>query len=148
MRRPVLLALGTLAVSAGCRALDRDVVAIEHAPGGAPGSAVAGCAAAYQLVGDGGAYPVAIDVPEGAAVGFRRDPDGLVVAFAGEHTTSLPEGRYAWKYTPTPANGSERFAVGTRDWCEKAAKATAGAVLCVTVLPVILCFENRYGASP
>jgi hypothetical protein len=149
MSRLVLLALGPLALSVGCRALDRDVLAVEHAPDADPVATVAGRAAAYQLVCDGGAaYPVAVDVPEGAAVGFRRDPDGLVVAFAGEHTTALPEGHYVWRYTPAPANGWERFAVGTRDRCENAAKAVAGSVLCVTVLPVILCFANRYGASP
>ncbi|MBX9627220.1 MAG: hypothetical protein K2X82_25680 [Gemmataceae bacterium] len=122
MRRAVLLAALLPALAGGCRALVRDAETVAYRPGTPPTTAPAECDASYQLSApDELRYWLQVDVPAGAAVGFRREPDGSLLAVAGEHVQPIPDGRYVWLCTPKPVSRWDRFAVGTRDRCEKAA---------------------------
>jgi hypothetical protein len=66
------------------------------------------------------------DVPKGSAVGFRQEPDGSVVAFAGEQTWRVEDsnGRHVWLCTPKPVTGWDKFLVRSRDKAENAFGAT------------------------
>ncbi len=116
----VLLPLG------GCKALVREGEAITYQPGTPPTTTVAKCDATYSLDAK---HPDTntkygwgtFDVLKGATVGFRREPDGSLVAIAGEQIAPIPDERAAWHYTPTPVTRLDRFAVSTRDRCEHAA---------------------------
>ena len=126
MYRAVLLAAILPALTGGCRALVRDAEAIAYRPGTRPTVAPAEAAATYRLHSpDERRWWPEVEVPAGAAVGFRREPDGSLWAVAGEIVQPVPDGRYVWLRTPKPVGRWDRFAVRTRDRCEEAAGAAA-----------------------
>ncbi|MBX9581941.1 MAG: hypothetical protein K2X87_16675 [Gemmataceae bacterium] len=134
MHRAVPLAALLPALAGGCRALVRDAEAIAYRPGTPPTTTAAECDARYQLSApDELRYWLQVDVPAGAAVGFRREPDGSLLAVAGEHVQPIPDARYVWLCTPKPATRWDRFAVRTRDRCEEAV-TDAKVVLFIPVM--------------
>jgi hypothetical protein len=117
----LILLFVLLSLLSGCRALVRDAEMVEYRPGAPPTTVVADCDAEYRLFApEKHETRMPVDVAKGEAVGFRREPDGSLVAVAGKETTPIPEGRYVWQYTPKPATRLDRFAVTTRDKCENA----------------------------
>jgi hypothetical protein len=147
MRRAVLLALPLLALLGGCRALVRDAVAVEYHPGATPTTTVATCDATYTLYAPEPTPLVGYaewDVTEGTTVGYRREPDGSVVAVAGELTTPIPECRSVWRFTPKPITRWDRFVVAARDDC----KYSLGAVVSVLLLPPTILWMMCGGELP
>jgi hypothetical protein len=140
----VLLALPLLHLVGGCHSLARDIVAIEYQPGTAPTTIAAKCDAVYRLSApEKREGRPGYQVAKGETVGFRREPDGSLVAVAAGHTLALEETRYVWvwEYTPKPTTPWERFLVKTRDRGEKAAE-TAVYVL---FLPPFLIRQALFG---
>jgi len=82
--------------------------------------------AEYRLSADKQTW-IQTDVTKGREVGFRREPDGSVVAFAGEQTWQVKDsnGRHVWLCTPKPVTEWDHFLVRTRDKSENAFYTTA-----------------------
>jgi hypothetical protein len=121
MRRAVVLALNLLPLLGGCRALVRDAETVEYRPGSAPTTMAATYDATYRLyVPEKLETGMGIEVTKGEAVGFRQEPDGSIIAVAGQETKPIPDGRCVWLCTPKPVTRWERFLVRTRDKCETA----------------------------
>lgn len=124
--RPALaLALATALTGFGCTALRPSAETIEYRPGSESVVVEARCDATYELetVDDKRRGFAPVDVRAGQSVGFRRDADGRMVAFAAWQTYPLPEGRCVWRHTPKPVTRWDRFAVGARDGCGMIATA-------------------------
>ncbi|MBN9118330.1 MAG: hypothetical protein J0I06_04070 [Planctomycetes bacterium] len=135
-RRAAFLLLSLLSPLGGCRALVREGEAIAYRPGTVPATATAKCDATYTLDAVNPNTNTkygrdTVDIPKGATVGFRREPDGSLVALAGEKVVTIPDEPAAWRYTPAPVTRWDRFSVAARDACESAATA-------VILMPFIL----------
>ena len=100
MNRAVLLALPLLSVACGCKALVRDAETVEYRRGAIPRSTAAKCDATYTLEvpEDKRTSYNPVDVATGEPVGFRREPDGSLVAFAGTHTYTIPDRHAVWSF--------------------------------------------------
>ena len=123
VRYVVLLVLPGLSLFCGCHALTRNAEGVDYRPGGPTITTVATFDASYSLAApDAFKSWIQTDVPQGSLVGFRQEPDGAVVAFAGELTWPVDDaaGRHVWLCTPKPTNEWERFLVRTRDRSEEA----------------------------
>ena len=134
-----MLLLPLLALLGGCKALTRDAEAVAYRPGTPPTTVVAERDATYTLDARNPNTNTkygwdTIDLRKGATVGFRHEPDGSLVAIAGEQIIPIPDEDAAWKYTPIPVTRLDRLAVSTRDRCEKAAETT----FCYAMLPLII----------
>jgi uncharacterized protein YceK len=138
--RTVLLALLILALLSGCRSLRDDREAVEYHPGRPATTVVADRDATYRLcahVPDPGRPTV--EVTNGEVVGFRREPDGSLVAIAGTQTTPVPDIYHVWVSSSWPVTRWERFADSTREGCKKATVTVVGVVcLPAAVLLMIL----------
>ncbi|QJW93495.1 hypothetical protein FTUN_1001 [Frigoriglobus tundricola] len=145
--RYVLLTLPLVCLVGGCQALTREAVAVEYRPGASPTAIEAQCAATYTLHSikpDSQLNPTTIELEKGATVGFRREPDGSLVAIAGWQTSPIAESQHVWRYTPVPVTRWDRFVVGTRHTCEKAAEAATMAI----VLPLLVLHIMTGGEPP
>lgn len=143
MRQVVLLLLPALVLPCGCQTLARDVPVVEYSPGGTLDTAVAKYDATYTLSIGTSVSLQCTDVPEGGTVGFRREPDGAVVAFAGEETRRLDpdHGRHVWLCTAKPATVWGRRLVRGRDIAEEGGKV----ILFVLTLPILIPAIMIYG---
>ncbi|WP_439622001.1 hypothetical protein [Gemmata sp.] len=127
MRQAVLLVLPAVSLLCGCHALTRDAEVIAYRPGEAVTMTAAKEDATYRLSARDGRHGwIATDVPQGGAVGFRKEADGTITAFAGAQTWPIEasDGRHVWLCTPKPTTGWDRFLVGTRDKSESAFQTT------------------------
>ena len=123
VRYAVLLVLPWLALLCGCNALPREAEVIEYRPGGTVPTTVAKADGEYRLSApDARMSCIPTDVSQGSVLGFRQEPDGAVVAFAGDQSWPIEakDGRHVWLCTPKPANEWERFLVRTRERSENA----------------------------
>jgi hypothetical protein len=129
MKHTLLLVLSLLSLVGGCKALSRDREAVEYRPGTLPTTVVADRDATYKLCADepDPGRPV-VDVTKGERVGFRREPDGSLVAVAGTRTTPVPDVRHVWISSSWPVTRRERFAESTSEGCKKAAQTVAGVI--------------------
>jgi hypothetical protein len=136
MLRAAALLLPLLCLACGCQSLARNVETVEYRPGPTLSTTVAECDAEYRLDAPEKCQMwMPVDVTKGERVGFRRDPDGSLVAIAGARTTPIPPGdHYVWLCTPKPVTAWDRFAAKTRDTCEKAVDTTVNYLL----LPLII----------
>jgi len=119
VRRMISLAVALGALT-GCRALERDVVAVEYRPDRTLASTTAAYDATYYLHAPATEEKSApVKVPKGATVGFVRESDGVIVAIAGEERTALPDEKcvWKWKYTQRPVTRWDRFVSRTITNC-------------------------------
>src|SRR5436309_3154677 len=98
-----LIAIVIVALLQGCGVQPgRKLVTYSTATTELPKPVVAGADGAYALYPDDGITPTEkIQAKRGEKLGFRRDADGRVVAFAGEHEYTLSAVLaldYSWKY--------------------------------------------------
>jgi hypothetical protein len=105
MRSVALLLLPLLTVLGGCRTASPRETAIEYRPATQPTTRQAPYEATYTLhtVDTEGRTSAAIDratVDRDNHVGFVRQLDGTIAAYAGGRKIPLPEGRYVWEMTP------------------------------------------------
>ena len=102
MRYAVLLVLPLLCLIGGCQSLTQDAVAVEYRPGTNPTTIAGKCYATYTLHSiepDVQFAPTTIELGKGAMVGFRREPDGSLVAIAGWQNDPDPGGPVVAIYT-------------------------------------------------
>ena len=97
------LCVAFLVLFSGCRS--PFPVHVEHRPGDAPKASPVPYAAKYVLgtVNETGAGVVPLqrcDIQDQFQVGFIREPDGTLVAYAGGRKFPLPEGHYVWQIAP------------------------------------------------
>lgn len=127
MPRGLLIAmvLPLVALLGGCKALVRDGETVEYRRGTLPSTTAARCDATYTLE-----VPAAertsynpVDVAMGELVGFRRESDGSLVAFAGAHTYTIPDQNAVWSFVPAPVTRWDRFAVGAANKAKNAVEA-------------------------
>jgi hypothetical protein len=100
-----ILLAALLLADCGCRSALHPGVVVEHRPGEAPRARPVPYAAAYTLFAvdplTGAALPLErADVQDRYQVGFIREPDGSLVAYASGQKFPLPEGCYAWRIAP------------------------------------------------
>jgi hypothetical protein len=96
-----------LVLVCGCRSVHLGVL-VEHRPGDAPKACPVPYAATYllQAVDDSGTEATLLqraDMQHKFQVGFIREADGQLVAYAGGRKFPLPEGRYVWQIAPETA---------------------------------------------
>lgn len=110
----------------GCKALVREGDVVGYHPDLPPRAEHAPYDTTYTLYAlDPDAQPayVTIELPKGTPIGYRREPNGALVAVAGEQVTPIPDERAMWRYTPTPRSRVRQFAVKTRDTGESVVSA-------------------------
>ena len=125
-RLSIPVALCILSATSGCKALEREGHVVGYHPDLPPRAEAAPYDATYTLYTPDPEARLAyatIELRKGMTVGFRREPDGSLVAIAGEQVTPIPDARALWCHTPTPRSQIDRFAVETRDTCESVASA-------------------------
>ncbi len=145
-RRVVLLVLPLLSLMSGCKALVRDAEVVEYRSGTLPITTAAKCDATYTLEvpeNKRTSYNP-VDVAKGETVGFRREPDGSLIAFAGTHTYTIPDQHAMWCFVPAPVTRWDRFVVSTRDKCENAFSTT----LLVITAPIWMAQCAKTGVWP
>ena len=129
MRRAMLFGLALLTATSGCANPRKSSVVAAYGPGREPSSKMILCDSIIELHAREqrtGAGPItATGVISGTRVGFRTEPNGSVVAFVGDRSVPIPEGRCEWVVVETcwPRWWSRRA-----DDAERAAKATAEAL--------------------
>ena len=103
-RRPARLFAVALVLVCGCRVAHPGVL-VEHRPGDAPKACPVPYAATYALqavdeTGTGATLLERAAIQHKFQVGFIREADGSLVAYAGGRKFPLPEGHYYWQITP------------------------------------------------
>lgn len=96
-----------LVMVGGCRSVHPGVL-VEHRPGDSPKACPVPYAATYllQSVDDTGTVVVPLErcaIQHKYQVGFIREADGGLVAYAGGRKFHLPEGHYFWEIAPETA---------------------------------------------
>ena len=117
MGRVAFILISLLSLVGGCRALDREVKAVEYRPGWQPITTESKCDATYSLNSPEPNTTIGyatIDLPKGASVGYRRELDGSLVAIAGERITPIADSHSVWRYTPKPITRWDRLVVTPR----------------------------------
>lgn len=129
-------ALLVLPFVGGCKALVRDPEVVEYRPGTPLATVASKCDAKYTLEvpDDKWTSYNPVELSKGEVVGFRRESDGSLVAFAGTHTYTIPDQYAVWSFVPAPATRWERFAVGTNN----KAKSAVESVTLWFLAPVII----------
>jgi hypothetical protein len=146
MRRAALLGLAVLTALGGCANPRRPGVVARYEPGQkltskkVPYDATVELYARDQPAATG---PLtSTGVTGGTRVGFRREPDGSVVAFVGGRPVPIPDGRCEWVIV---ASSWPRWWARRADDAERAAEA-AGTALALTGLGLgIAAFVVAYG---
>ncbi|QJW93498.1 hypothetical protein [Frigoriglobus tundricola] len=97
------LCVAVLVLFSGCRS--PYPVYVVHRPGDAPKAGPVPYAATYVLgaVNETDASVASLQrcaIQEQFQVGFIREPDGTLVAYAGGRKFPLPEGHYVWQIAP------------------------------------------------
>jgi len=129
MRRALLLGLALLTAMSGCASPRERTIVAAYEPGKKPSSRMVLLDSIVELhAGEqpAGSPPVtSTGVIGGTRVGFRAGPDGSIVAFVGDRTVPIPDGRCEWVIVEScwPRWWSRRA-----DDAERAAKATAEAL--------------------
>jgi hypothetical protein len=129
MRRALLLGLALITATSGCANPRKPHVVAAYGPGRELSSKLILCDSIVELHAREhatGVGPItATGVISGTRVGFRAQPDGSVVAFVGERTVPIPNGRCEWMVVETcwPRWWSRRG-----DDAERAAEAAAEAL--------------------
>ena len=126
MTRPSILLLFAILAS-GCAA-ERKLV--EHRTGWMESSRSLPVDATCTLVANNGTYSRSpIEVRRGADVGFRRDQEGRLVAFAGNQGFPVEENQAEWRFRRLPSTAWDRFADRTRSRSEQVASSARMLVL-------------------
>lgn len=100
MRRFTLLGLAVLTALTGCTVPGKNGVVAAYRPGQKPTSKKVPYDSTVELHAREQRHatgPItSTGVTGGTEVGFRREPDGSVVAFVGERPVPIPDGRCEW----------------------------------------------------
>jgi hypothetical protein len=132
MRGGVLLVVLSANLTCGCKALWRDREAVEYRPGTPPTAVLAERDATYRLCAhEPDETRPQVDVTKGERVGFRREPDGSLVAFAGTRTTTIPDVYHVWEYSSWPVTPWERV----RESTIKRSEEVIGTVVAIPFVP-------------
>jgi hypothetical protein len=103
-----------LPIAFGCKSLWRETEAVGYQPGTLPTTVVADRDATYRLCADEpDVGRPTVDVTKGERVGFRREPDGSLVAVAGTQATPIPDVHHVWRCSSWPVTRWERFTDST-----------------------------------
>ena len=140
MRRRPTLALALVSALTGCVSAPPDGPLVEFRDGLTPVTRPVECEGTYSLVAVGSSRPVVEHrAVKGERLGFRREPDGSVVAVAPGYTFPLDPGAYVWAVTPGSVKPyRERLLCETRDRALTAAKWAGIAVLAVVAAMGVL----------
>jgi hypothetical protein len=142
MRYTALCLLMSLPLMCGCKASMKHVEAVEYRPGTEPRVIPSKYDAEYSLYEpDVGRGQPGFEAAKGEPVGFRREPDGSLVAVVGKETKPIPEGRYVWKYKPKPVTRWDRFTFAAHDRAETATACVMGVFL----LPLLIVYQAVTG---
>lgn len=145
MRFRPTLALALLSALMGCVGPAPTGTFVECRDGLAPTTRKVTCEANYALVAKG--TPAVTGsfgehhLKKGECIGFRRAPDGSMVAVAPGHTLALPPGAYAWEVVPgSVPSQNARVWNEVRECSLVAAKVTAVVVgvVCVCLVAFVL----------
>jgi hypothetical protein len=102
-RALLLFIVGISMLVGGCMSYPKDL-SIEYRPGQKTKTFEAPYEATYVLVAiderQGSVEIQRTAIEERYQLGFVREPDGVLVAYAGGMKTPLAEGRYLWRITP------------------------------------------------
>ena len=96
----VVLGLGLAAVAggAGCSTFQKGQSIVRYEHGAAVYSVKAPSTSDFQLYESDGVEPrMTVHVEEGRPLGFDRDPDGKLLAIAGDQKIPIAEGSYTWR---------------------------------------------------
>ena len=119
MRSTSLLAPPLFILTIGCQSTVKDVVVIEYHPYLTPPTTIAKCDATFTLTAPEPTKTLlSIELKEGETIGYRSEPDGSIVAIAGEQTIPIPYDWSIWRYTPKPNNQGKRFLDFASDVCD------------------------------
>lgn len=152
MPRRLSLAFALLSALTGCVSPAPTGTFVGYQDGQAPTTRPVKCEATYALVSHGAPAPIVEHrAVKGEQLGFRRQPDGSVVAVAPGYTFPLAPGSYSWEVVPgSVPSDRERLLCETREHCLRAAKWTGitllvvAVLVCVFVLVVALSFSPNF----
>ncbi|MBA4064272.1 MAG: hypothetical protein C0501_11270 [Isosphaera sp.] len=143
MRRALLTALAALTLLSGCATPGARTRVAEFRPGSRPDTSRVWVAGELFLVRTDGpdAVVAAAEVGRWDAVGFRRGPDGAVVAVAGGRTFPVAGGEYEWvRVTDRELQWSVAAAAAHRlsEVAEKVGAVLMVPIAAAVVLPFLL----------
>ena len=145
MRRAVLLCLVVLTALGGCSHRSNPGVVAKYEPGQKLTSKKVPYDAKVELHArdqpDAVGPLTSTGVTGGTRVGFRRGPDGAVVAFVGERPVPIPDGRCEWIIV---ASSWPRWWSRRADDAERATKTIGQALLVTGICLGALGFTAAY----
>ncbi len=143
MFRSVALALAFVSTLTGCVAAPPKGPLVEYRDGVRAVTRRVKCEANYELVTED-ATSVSGQIAEhhilkGECVGFRREPDGTVMAIAPGYSLPLPPGSYAWEVVRSLVpSWRERLWSETRGRALEAERATGATIVVVSIVVIVV----------